>query len=180
MTVSVVFETHSTTVDNEQGRATGWLPGELSEVGRDQARALGRRRADDGISVVFCSDLARAAQTARIAFGAGPVPVLLDWRLRECDYGRRNGMPTAELHAGRREHLDLPYPGGESWRQAAARVGWFLEDLPRRWEGERVLVIGHVATRWGLDHWLAGVPLETLVGEEFGWREGWEYQLGAT
>jgi Histidine phosphatase superfamily (branch 1) len=57
MSVSVVFETHSITVDNEQGRATGWLPGELSERGRGLARALGRRRADDGIAVVLCSDL---------------------------------------------------------------------------------------------------------------------------
>jgi 2,3-bisphosphoglycerate-dependent phosphoglycerate mutase len=42
--------------------------------------------------------------------------VLLDWRLRECDYGQLNGMPTADLHASRCGHLDRPYPGGESWR----------------------------------------------------------------
>jgi len=38
----VVFETHSITVDNERGVATGWLPGELSERGRDVARELGQ------------------------------------------------------------------------------------------------------------------------------------------
>ncbi len=27
MTVEVVFETHSVSVDNERGVATGWLPG---------------------------------------------------------------------------------------------------------------------------------------------------------
>jgi 2,3-bisphosphoglycerate-dependent phosphoglycerate mutase len=177
MAVSVVFETHSTTLDNERGVATGWLPGELSERGRGQARKLGRRRRDDGVAAVFCSDLARAEQTARIAFAGSPVPVLLDWRLRECDYGHRNGMPTAELHAGRLGHLDVAYPGGETWRQAVARVGWFLRDLPRRWDGQRVLVIGHVATRWGLDHLVAGVPLEDLAVADFAWQEGWEYQL---
>ena len=121
MAIELVFETHSTTVDNEQGRATGWLPGQLSERGRAQAQQLGRRRLDDGITAVFSSDLARAAQTASAAFGTSAIPVLYDWRLRECDYGQRNGMPVAELHAGRREHLDHPYPGGESWRQAVAR-----------------------------------------------------------
>ena len=60
MAIELVFETHSTTVDNEQGRATGWLPGQLSERGRAQARQLGRRRTGDGITAVFCSDLARA------------------------------------------------------------------------------------------------------------------------
>src|SRR5258708_15627490 len=177
MPVSVVFETHSITVDNERGVATGWLPGELAERGRDLSRELGRRRADDGIAAVLCSDLARAVQTARIAFADSRVPVLLEGRLRECDYGRCNGMPAAELHARRREHLDVHYPGGESWRQAVARVGWFLHDLPRRWGGQRVLVIGHVATRWGLDHWLDGVPLEDLVAADLRWQEGVEYQV---
>ncbi len=108
MAIELVFETHSTTEDNEAGRATGWLPGQLSEQGRAQARQLGQRRGSDGITAVFSSDLGRAAQTAAIAFGRTSIPVLYDCRLRECDYGQRNGMPTAELHAGRREYLDRP------------------------------------------------------------------------
>jgi broad specificity phosphatase PhoE len=44
MAVELAYETHSTSVDNERGVATGWLDGELSELGRDQARALGERR----------------------------------------------------------------------------------------------------------------------------------------
>ena len=179
MSIEVVFETHATTEDNEAGRATGWLPGRLSAQGRAQARDLGRRRAGDGIAAVFCSDLARAAETASIAFGDAAVPVLYDWRLRECDYGERNGMPVADLHAHRPGHLDVPYPGGESWRQALARVGRFLNDLPLRWNGQRILVIGHVATRWGLDHFIRAIPLEDLAAEQFGWRPGWEYRLDA-
>jgi 2,3-bisphosphoglycerate-dependent phosphoglycerate mutase len=176
--VSLVFETHSITEDNETGRATGWLPGQLSARGRDLAAGLGQRRADDGITAVVASDLARAAETARIAFGSAGIPVLHDWRLRECDYGSRNGMPAAEMHASRAEHLDVPYPRGESWRQATERVGWFLRDVPLRWDGQRILVIGHVSTRWGLEHWLRGVPLEELAAEHFQWQEGWEYQVG--
>ena len=111
------------------------------------------------------------------AFGGSAVPVLHDWRLRECDYGECNGMPVVELHAGRRVHLDQPYLCGESWRQAVARVGRFLNDLPLRWQGQRVLVIGHVATRWALDHYLSDVRLEDLIEQDFAWQEGWEYQL---
>jgi broad specificity phosphatase PhoE len=164
-------------VDNEEGRVTGWLPGRLSERGRAQARELGQRRVNDGISAVFTSDLARATETALEAFGRSALPVLHDWRLRECDYGRRNGMPVAGLHAGRREHLDRPYPGGESWREAVARVGRFLADLKLRWSGQRVLVIGHTATRWGLEHYLRGARLENLADADFAWQAGWEYLL---
>ena len=40
-----------------------------------------------------------------------------------------------------------------------------------------MLIIGHVATRWGLDHFLNGVPLEDLARKDFAWQEGWEYAL---
>jgi alpha-ribazole phosphatase/probable phosphoglycerate mutase len=177
VTTVIVYETHSVTEDNERGIATGWRPGRLSARGRELAAELGQRRRDDGIAAVFCSDLARAAETASVAFGGSPIPVLLDWRLRECDYGRHIGTAAAELLARRGDHLDDPYPGGESWRQAVTRVGRFLGDLPLRWSGQRVLIIGHVATRWGLDHLIGGIPLEDLVAADFAWQEGWEYLL---
>jgi 2,3-bisphosphoglycerate-dependent phosphoglycerate mutase len=174
--VQVVYETHSTSVDNERGIATGWLGGALSEAGREQARRLGERRRNDGVDLVVASDLNRAVETARIAFAGSGIPVLLDWRLRECDYGSMNGMPRDRLDAERRARLDEPFPGGESWRQAVARVGLTLDGLRER-DGQRVVLIGHVATRWALDHLVSGRPLEELVDAPFDWREGWEYTL---
>jgi broad specificity phosphatase PhoE len=86
-------------------------------------------------------------------------------------------MPTVELISNRRHYLDEPYPNGESWRQAVHRVNYFLEDLHLRWEGKRVLVIGHVATRWGFDLYLNHLALEDLMEADFAWQEGWEYFL---
>jgi 2,3-bisphosphoglycerate-dependent phosphoglycerate mutase len=126
---------------------------------------------------VFASDLHRAFETAVLAFEGATIPILLDWRLRECDYGRMTRMPAADMHRDRVQYLETPYPDGESWQEAVTRVGGFLADLPSRWDGKRVLVIGHVATRWAFDHFLHGVPLEHLMGEEFQWQEGWEYVL---
>jgi 2,3-bisphosphoglycerate-dependent phosphoglycerate mutase len=53
----------------------------------------------------------------------------------------------------------------------------FLDDLPLYLAGQRILVIGHVATRWALDHLIDGVPLKTLAAAEFAWQPGWEYLL---
>lgn len=177
MPIQIVFETHSISDDNETGHASGWRHSRLAPRGRELAVELGKRRQHDGIDVVFASDLGRARETAEIAFPDGDPPILLDWRLRECDYGQRNGMPADDLHANKRDFLDNPYPNGESWRQAVARVGRFLNDLPLRWDDKRVLVIGHVATRWGLDHYINGAALENLIDADFAWREGWEYVL---
>jgi broad specificity phosphatase PhoE len=176
--IQVVFETHQTSEDNERGIATGWLPGRLSELGREQARELGERRRNERLAAVFTSDLARAVETVQIAFAGRDVPVLQDWRLRECDYGDLNGTSAAALHRDRGAHLDVPYPRGESWRQATDRVEWFLRDLAARSSaGDRVLVVGHVATRWGLDRHLRAIPLEQAVTEHFDWQPGWEYRL---
>jgi len=177
MSVQVVYETHSTSEDNERGIATGWLGGRLSAAGREQAAQLGARRRNDGIDVVFASDLNRAVETAAIAFGDSGIPVRLDWRLRECDYGELNGMPRAVLDEQRAARVDDPWPGGESWRDAVRRVDGFLGELAATHDGRRVVLIGHVATRWALDQRVNGTPLEMLVAAPFAWQPGWEYIL---
>jgi broad specificity phosphatase PhoE len=175
--IEIVFETHSTTIDNEHGIATGWLEGELSSLGRARAQELGARRRDDGLAAVFTSDLRRAVETAEIAFAGSDLPVHEDARLRECNYGELNGRPVAEVDALRATRIDDPFPAGESYRQVVARVRSFLRDLSPTFDGKRVLLIGHSATRWSLAHLLQGEPLSSLIEAPPSWQEGWLYAL---
>ncbi|MDX3072935.1 histidine phosphatase family protein [Streptomyces sp. MI02-7b] len=177
MAVEIVYETHSTTTDNEAGIATGRLPGELSELGCRQARELGERRSGGGFAAVFTSDLHRAVRTARIAFPDGRPPIHQDVRLRECDYGALNGSPYPLVAAQRTRRLDEPFPGGQSYRQVTAATSAFLHDLATGWDNTRILVIAHSANRWALDHLLAGTPLEELLQAPPAWRPGWYYTL---
>jgi broad specificity phosphatase PhoE len=176
--IELVYETHSRTTHNEAGLATGWLEGELSETGRGFARALGERRRDDGIAAVFTSDLGRAVETVELAFGGSAIPVLKDWRLRECNYGELNGRPVAEIDAEKLRRIEEPYPGGESYQDVVARVRSFLDDLSPRYDGARILLVSHAAPRWALEHLLHGRDLGELVSDPFAWQEGWVYQLG--
>jgi alpha-ribazole phosphatase/probable phosphoglycerate mutase len=192
--VELIFETHATSEDNEHAIATGWLPGALSAVGRAQARQLGERHREDRLAAVFSSDLRRAVDTAELAFaGSGsplerPLPrgedlsalkrpLRTDWRLRECNYGRLNGMPVAQLDRERPRRIDTPFPDGESYRQVVHRVATFLDDLLDEWSGTQVLLIGHAATKWALQHLIDGVPLESLVLAPFAWQPGWRFRL---
>lgn len=178
MPIEIVFETHSLSEDNERGIATGWLPGRLSARGRENAVQMGRRRRNDRIAAVFSSDLRRCVETAEIAFGDTDIPILYDWRLREYDFGQSNGTPTSEIRQDREQYLDRPYPGGESRRQAIQRVAGLLTDLPTRWSGQRVMVVGHLATQRALEHMINGTTLEELTAADLDWREnGWEYLL---
>lgn len=175
--LEIVYETHSTSTDNEAGVATGWNQGRLSEAGRQQARELGERRRDDGIAVVITSDLGRAVETASIAFAGSDVPVRQDARLRECDYGELNGMPVVRLAAERCRRIDEPFPGGQSYRQVVAQTRELLRDLSVEWDGRRVLLVSHSANRWALQCLLEGARLEDLVDAPFDWRPGWEFRL---
>ncbi len=177
MTVEIIYETHSLTTDNEAGTATGWLPGELSARGRRLAVELGKRRRTSNVAAVFVSDLGRAVDTAQIAFGDSPIPIRTDTRLRECNYGTLNGIPTAQLAARRRYHIDEPYRGGQSYRQVIDQMREFLLDLCTDQEGRTVVVISHSANKWALDCLLHGKELEDLVDAPFGWQEGWRYVL---
>jgi len=173
--LELVYETHATTTDNEAGIATGWLPGQLSDAGKEQARELGQRRRD--VEAVFCSDLGRALETMELAFLESDLPIFLDWRLREIDYGDLNGAPWDEVDAVRAQHIESPFPGGESYHDVVARTDSFVRDVKRRWDERRICVIAHSANRLALDYLSRGAPLERLVAEPFDWRPGWEYRL---
>jgi len=179
MSLDIVYETHSVTTDNEAGIATGWLPGALSPQGRALAQQLGERRSADRFAAVFASDLRRAVETAEIAFGGSGIPICLDARLRECDYGDLNGAPAATVAAQRRARVDTPFPGGESYQHVVDRTEEFLRDLVRDWDGARVLVIAHSANRWALEHLLNGRSLAELVAVTYDWQEGWHFRVPA-
>ncbi len=174
MPVEIVFETHSITEDNERGIATGWLSGRLSERGRSLARELGARYRGRGLAAVFSSDLARAVETAAIAFADTDLPMRPDPRLRECDYGQLNGAAVGRL-VPRSRFITTPFPGGESYHEVVERMRDFLRDLAP-YDGRQVLIIGHSATRWALEHLLAGRALEDLVDAPFAWQPGWLFR----
>jgi broad specificity phosphatase PhoE len=166
MTVEIIFEFHSTSTDNETGIASGWTDPPLSTNGREQAKQLGERRRDDEIDAVFCSDLRRAIETAEIAFGER-IPIHPDRRLREYDYGTLTGAHPDQIHTERPGRVDTPFPEGESLTDVAERVRSFLDDLARIWDGKRVVVIGHGATKLALDHLLGGLSLEDAAAQPF-------------
>jgi 2,3-bisphosphoglycerate-dependent phosphoglycerate mutase len=175
--VTIVFEAAATSIDTERWLASGWRDSRLSAAGKRQAVELRRRWADEELAAVFCSDLAHASETARIAFGARGVQVLHDWRLRDCDFGDLAGRPVAGVEQLRAQHVYEPFAGGESYADVAARVRSFLGDVGPRYPERRVAVVAHPATKLAFDHVLEGIPLPELVATPFRWQPGWLYSL---
>ena len=120
----------------------------LSETGHAQAQALGRwfRDLDEQPTVVWTSPYLRARQTADelLATAGLDVPVVVDERLREREFGVLDGLTrrgiTAQFpdESERRARLGKFYhrpPGGESWSDVLLRLRAGLDDLRRESRG---------------------------------------------
>ena len=57
-----------------------------------------------------------------------------------------------------------PFPHGESYLQVAQRMHRFLVQLAAERDGQQVMLVGHAATLWMLEHWLRARPLAAVVG----------------
>lgn len=174
--INIIFETHSTTFDNEQHLSSGHNDVALSPLGERQAKELGGRYKEDHFDAIFCSDLQRSFKTAEIAFG-DKFPIIKDKRLRECDYGDFTQHPAEEVDPLKIRHISLPFPNGESYKQAMERMKDFLDELKKYHDGKKIMIIGHRATQFGLEYWINGRSLQELVITPFKWQAGWSYVL---
>lgn len=175
--ITIIFEAHSTTTDNEIHLASGHNDVGLSELGLRQSKELGGRYANKRFDAIFCSDMQRAYKTAEIAFG-DKFPIIQDTRLRECDYGDLTQKSKELVDAEKPNRITIPFPNGESYEQACARVKSFLDDLQRDYDGKTIMIIGHRATQYGLENGINNVSIQEAVTALWKWQPGWKYLLG--
>ncbi len=161
--LTIFYSPHATSIDNEAGRASGHADVPLSELGWKQAQEFGQHYAKEKFDAIFCSDLQRAWYTAELAFAGRTLPLLRDSRLRECDYGEMTQYPVAEIEKEYMMHIVKPFPGGESILMVVQHVGAFLRDVYRKYDGKIILVIGHRATKYGLEYWCNNTSIEAAV-----------------
>ncbi len=136
----------------------------LTDIGRAQAEHAAEYVARViRPTQIYCSTVARAAETAEAVAGACDLPAVGDDRLREIGTAYPDGrpVPDAELMPyvpdmwGTLRPYEPVTDGGESWMQFRSRVGSFVEHLvPARdrfgdrevaaeVENQKVLVVCH-------------------------------------
>ena len=178
MSVHITYFVHGTTTDNQEHLATGWLPGELSAAGREQAKDLARQAAGKHFDVVFCSDLQRAVDSAQLGFG-DTYSIVQDERLRECNYGELNGKPHT-FKDRMDDFVDTPFPGGESYKDVERRMASFVQFLQEQYDGKHVAIVAHQAPQLALDVLLKGKTWRQAIAEDWrktkAWQPGWDYE----
>jgi len=174
--MKIYFAAHATTTDNENKIASGWKDVELSELGIQQAKEMKEHLKGIKIDLICCSDLKRAVDSVKIAFGDS-TPVIIDKRLRELNYGDFNGKPSEIVGPMKKECIKEPFPNGESYEQAMERTHEFYKELKEKHPDKTVLVVGHRATQYGLDTLMNNKTIEELLSIPFKWQPYWEYEL---
>jgi glucosyl-3-phosphoglycerate phosphatase len=151
----VVVLRHGQTGHNAAGIWQGQLDSDLSDLGREQARAAGAALAGHAPSVVVASDLTRAAHTGAEVASAVGVELTVDPRWREINVGRWEGLTAEEVLTQYPEERARHFRGedfprgvdGESLSDVTARVRGALDDLLERLgPGETAVVATHGVT----------------------------------
>ena len=159
---------HGETVWNAEHRFQGHGDSPLTETGRNQVAALGRRMEAINFDALISSDLGRTRQTAAIIADCTGHAVQFDSRLRERNYGVLEGLTVPEIrekHAGVYDQFntddpDYILPGGESHRQHYQRNVAFFEELLTGKLGAKVAAIAHGGVLDSIFRYVAGLPLD--------------------
>lgn len=115
----------------------------LTAHGHAQAHRLVQRFGQRPLSTVLCSPLVRAVDTARPIAQAHGLELQIDPALMEFDFGIFEGADKGKLGLSlRKDHAEIPVPGGESLRDVWHRAGVAL-DRVRAFPMGDCAIVGH-------------------------------------
>ncbi len=152
---------------NVAKRYQGHSDSPLTENGRKQVSALGRRMEKMKFDTLISSDLGRTRETAAIIAECTGHSVKTDSRLRERNYGVLEGLTVSDIKAGHSEILerldandpDYIIPEGESHRQHYQRNVAVFKELQSGISDGRVALVVHGGVLDSLFRYVARLPL---------------------
>lgn len=170
MSTRFILVRHGETPASIERRFAGSTDVDLTDNGREQARAIARRLRAVRIDVMFCSPLKRCLQTAEPITDLTGRKAKIAEEIHECRFGDWENLTAAEILDAHGEALQqwltdetMCPPGGESWSQLGERVvGWFNETA-KRYENRTVLAVMHGGPILWLGRLLTGNQAEAMA-----------------
>lgn len=178
MSVKIIYFVHGTTTDNELHKAAGWNEVDLSEKGIEQSKALRDKINIDEIDFVISSDLRRAVHSANNIF-ENDKEIIVDNRLRECNYGDLNGDDSSKVKY--EEHIQESFPNGECLIDVERRMRSLCNELLDKYDGKTIAFVAHKAPQLALDVITKNMTWEDAIDNDWrktkAWQPGWTYEL---
>lgn len=140
------FVRHGQTFWNVENKICGATDIALTELGHQQAIETGKLILEQGIQFdeILCSPLVRASETARHISEITGVPMRIEPRLIEQNFGKYESTPRdGEEFQLAKEHFADRYEGGESMLQLAQRIYNLIDDIRSDPEQKTYMLVAH-------------------------------------
>lgn len=140
------FARHGQTVWNVENKICGSTDIELTEKGKRQAVELAEKILKERLHIdeILCSPLARASETARHISETAGIPMRVEQRLKEQNFGKYEGTPRDGEEFGRAKTCFADsYEGGESMIRFCHRIYDLLDDIRQESDKKVYLLVAH-------------------------------------
>ena len=139
----IYFTRHGQTVWNVENKICGATDSPLTELGHQQAIELGEKIKSENLQIdeILCSPLSRAADTAKHIAEITGVPLRVEQRLKEQNFGKYESTPRhGEEFEEAKQNFIYDFDGGETMLQMAARIYSLLDELKEQTDKTYLLV----------------------------------------
>ena len=164
--MEILLTRHGQTDWNVLKKVQGKADIELNKKGIEQAEATRDTLKNEKIDLILCSPLKRAKQTADIINQERNIPIIIDERVSERDFGEFEGMPNTDFdfNAFWSYKQNLKYDKAENIKDFFGRVYDFLESIKNEYAGKRILIVAHGGISIPVKCYFEGIPnTETLL-----------------
>jgi len=133
----------------------------LTKEGRKQIKKVAKELKKEGIDLIFSSDFSRTKETAEIVAKKLKKGIIFSEKLRDINLGIYHGKNKKVYYKDFPRGSDKMFfqkpKNGESWLECQKRMIKFLKEVDKKYEGKKILIIGH------------GDPLWLLMGAVKNW-----------
>ena len=155
---------HAQTVWNQEKKIQGHSDSPLTAAGHKQASSWGLILSQFAWDRMLASDAGRALATAEIVNAALKIPLTIDPRLKEQDWGHWESKTVRQIEAQAPHVLDDQVnagwefcpPGGESRLSVLKRSQQALQQAAHHYPGQNILVVTHEGIVKSLIYHLGG------------------------
>lgn len=139
------FARHGQTVWNVENKICGATDSPLTELGHQQAEQLGQEILNQHLSIdeILCSPLSRAADTARHISEITGIPLRVEPRLTEQNFGKWESTPRdGKEFRKAKENFVSRFDGGESMLHLCQRIYNLLDEICQK-QNKVYLLVAH-------------------------------------
>ena len=186
----LILVRHGISEWNKKGWWTGWKDPDLAKEGYEEAKKAGQKLRDIGIDKAYTADLKRTIQTLeeiKKVLKIQDIPTVVDWHLRERNYGDLAGKNKWDLKKqyGEEQFMkwrrgwDEPIPNGEALKDVYKRLIPYYKKIivPDLLSGKNVIISASGNSLRALVKYIENISENDISKLEIGLGEVYVYKI---